>query len=264
MVGALPCAYNSPMTRVMTFLMGALGALAVATPAQAKTPFGAGTVFITSELITPADPTALTGLTFIGRRSTEIFDFRNDGNVRRKVWTFTATYSDGRTVTSRVNPEFNQRKAKAQSLKYARIIGQLPAGLRAGIFTLTINRGDFAPAADEAGDVTISTDGALDYQRDGQLEEAIAHESGHATLDKVILHTDEWKAAQAADPTYLSDYARKHPNSEDLAETLVPWLIARFRPESVRPAVVRTIEQSVPNRLAVLDAAGIDMTGWLQ
>src|SRR5438105_2658362 len=106
-------------------LLGALVlAGVVAAPAQAKTPFGDGTVFITGNLITPADPTALTGLTFSGRKTLKIFDFRPDREIRRTVWTYTATYSDGRTIVSRVNPEFNRRKAKAQSLKFARIVGQ--------------------------------------------------------------------------------------------------------------------------------------------
>lgn len=252
---------------IVTLILLALAGAAAVPAEAANEPFGDGTVFITSDLITPEDPTALVAFEAAGRGYRRVFDFRvgNGGKVvRRKVYLFKGTYVDGQVLSVRVNREFTAAAARRQARKYTRIIGQLPIGTRVGIVTMGINRGDDPPAANEDGEVTISTDGAVSYEDDGQLEEALAHESAHATLDELILHTDAWRAAQQADPTYLSSYARKYPDSEDLAESFVPWLIARYRPERVDPSVVQTIEQSIPNRLAILDQAGIDVTGWVR
>ena len=43
--------------------------------------------------------------------------------------------------------------------------------------------------------------------------------------------TAEWLAAQAADPTFISDYAMEFPEREDFAETIPAWFAVRFRPE---------------------------------
>jgi len=59
---------------------------------------------------------------------------------------------------------------------------------------------------------------------DGVLEEALAHEAAHTSLNAALAESADWLAAQAADDAFISDDARDNPLREDVAETVVPWI----------------------------------------
>ena len=88
----------------------------------------------------------------------------------------------------------------------------------------------------------------------GYLEELIAHELAHASLDKLIYNQDDWqKAVDSDSPFWISKYALDNPLSEDVAETVVPLLaiILYNRPTDVddelRSFLSDTIK-GIPNR----------------
>lgn len=93
-----------------------------------------------------------------------------------------------------------------------------------------------------------------EYERDHILEETLAHESSHTSLDEMHAASDGCLAAQKADDTFISTYARDNPTSEDVAESLVPWLAVRLHPSRVLADIRAKIEQAIPDRLAYFDA----------
>ena len=64
----------------------------------------------------------------------------------------------------------------------------------------------------------IHTGQSIDYENQGILEETLVHESTHTSLDGKYANAPEWLAAQEADNTFISTYARDFPEREDLAE----------------------------------------------
>ena len=53
---------------------------------------------------------------------------------------------------------------------------------------------------------------------------------------------------------FISTYARDNPQREDIAESVLPWLAVRYRPERISSTLAAIIVQAIPNRLAYFDA----------
>ena len=69
-----------------------------------------------------------------------------------------------------------------------------------------------------------------------------------------------WRAAQRADGVFISDYARDHPDREDIAESFLTYLAVRYRPERLTDAERAAILTAIPNRLIYFDEQGFDMS----
>ena len=68
------------------------------------------------------------------------------------------------------------------------------------------------------------------------MDETLIHEAVHASIDQLLYGTDAWKEAVAADGKYISDYARRLPDIEDIAATYLVWFATRFRKETFTKA----------------------------
>lgn len=221
-------------------------------------PFG-GTIFIDPDIVTPADPSTFVGLTDEGRGSRTMFDRRVDDWVVLEPYLFRATYSDGLEVEVQVNPEFGSvDAARDEAETYAWAIGQLPTSLRADVETAWIHQG-VEPFGGGNQNLLIHVGQADLYVADGILEETLIHEATHTSIDAAHSVAAGWVAAQAADPTYISDYARDFPQREDLAETMVPYIAVRFRSDRISAELLATITAAIPARIAYLDGLGLDM-----
>ena len=232
----------------------------LAGPASAEEPPYAGTAFIEPGTITASDPSAYRSIKYVGRGRREVFDRRKgrDGRiVTINVFRFTATYADGAKLEARVNPEFGSRaKALTQARKYARVMGLLPRVLRAKVKALFIHKGNEDYAGGQTGgvgDIAIHIGRTPEYERAGALEEILVHEATHAALDPKHATAAGWRSAQRADPTFISTYARDNPESEDVAESFLPWLALRYRRDRMGEEYANTVQQTMPNRLAYFD-----------
>ena len=118
----------------------------------------------------------------------------------------------------RVNPEFGSKEAaQAEVEKYAHALGQMPAVLMPGIKHVDINAGEEVWGGNsDIGSIHIHTV----WSSANIIEEAFVHEATHVTLDPAHGDSPGWRAAQAADGVFISEYARDHPDREDLAEEL--------------------------------------------
>lgn len=226
---------------------------------HAEPPFS-GTIFLDPDIIRTTDPTAFTGLAYAGRGERVMFDRRVNGWVTLDAYLFDAGFTDGNDVEVQVNPEFGtEAAARAQAEFYARAAGQLPRALRTDLETMWIHQGD-QPFGGGNRNLLVHT-GSIGqgYIADGILEETLAHEAAHTSLDAYHANAPGWIAAQQDDGEFISTYARDNPTGEDVAESLVPWLAVRVARDRIDPVVADQIDTTIPNRLAYFDALRLDL-----
>jgi hypothetical protein len=235
-------------------------ALIVGRPwAQAAPPF-AGTIFLDPDIITAEDPTLYLDLTDAGQGDRLVFDRRVNRFITINAYLFTARYQTGRSIEFQVNPEFgSQSEARDQALKYAPIVGRLPVVLLKDADSVTLHLGH-QPFGGGNRNILIHTAQADAYVADGILEETLVHEAAHTSLDEDHAASSGWLAAQAADPDFISTYARDNPTREDVAETFLLYLASRHRSDRISADLANTIATTVPNRLAYFDARNFNLS----
>lgn len=220
-------------------------------------PFG-GTLFLTPDILTSADPTSFVSLTFAGQAERVMFDRRTASFETFTPYLFEALYGADTRVEVQVNPEFSRDEAEEQALRYAEPLGRVPAFYFRDLETLWIHAGDEL-AGGGNNNILIHTGGGEDYIRDGILEELYLHEGAHTSLDAYHAQDPLWLAAQAADEGFLSSYARDNPTREDVAESIGPYLAIRYLRDRIDPELVATIEAVMPNRIRYWDCQGLTM-----
>ena len=236
---------------VATVLVLLVGLSTLATP-----PFY-GTTSIDPDIILPTDPSSFEAVSYVRRDMRRIFDRRTgmEQNVEN-VHILVATFSDGADIEFRVHPEFEtQASAEATARRYARVIGQLPLVLRRRVRSVTVLMGTHPFGGDSGrGDILIHVGQAMQYLKEGILEETLMHEACHVSLDVFHARAGAWIAAQEADGEFISIYARDHPFREDVAESFLPYYAVRYRPDRSSAEMTQTIEETIPNRIAYFDA----------
>ncbi len=218
-----------------------------------------GTIFIDPDIITPADPTTFQVIVPAGRGLRTMFDRRVDDWITVNAYLFDTTFDDGFMVEVQVNPEFGSTSAAfEQAEKYAIVIGRLPTELRRDVETVWIHMGT-EPFGGGNNNLLIHTGQAADYLNRGILEEVFVHEGAHSSLDAAHAAAPGWLAAQEADPTFISNYAGKFPDREDIAESFLTYLAIRYRADRISPELEQTILAAIPNRIEYFDGLDLDM-----
>ena len=225
--------------------------------AAAEPPFF-GTIFIDPDIITASDPTAFLDAVYAGRGQRLMFDRRTNSFVWYNAYLFQATYDDGLSAEIQVNPEFGSvPEAEVEALKYGEVVGRLPTSLRLRVETFWIHKG-VNPFGGGNNNLLIHTGQGELYEASGILEETFVHEAAHTSLDPIHANASAWLAAQSADPDFISTYAESYPEREDIAESFLPYLAVRYRPERITQELAGTIEQTIPHRIDYFDAMDFD------
>ena len=192
-----------------------------------------------------------------------MYDRRVIGWITVNAYLFNASFDDGLTAEIQVNPEFGSSEtALIEAQKYAEAIGRLPTVLRSVVERVWIHKGNESPGGGE--NFLIHTGRAENYIARGVLEEAFVHEAAHGLLDAAHASAPAWLAAQSADPTFISTYAREFLNSEDIAESFLAYLAVRYRSDRISQSLANTILLTIPNRIAYFDdhVPKLTGTGW--
>jgi len=221
----------------------------------------AGTIFLDRNILTASDPTAFVSAAYTGTGRRQVFDRRVNAWVTiGNAFLVNAAFVDtDRLIEVIVNPEFGtQEAALAEAQKYARLVGQLPAVLRAKVQSITIHQGT-QPFGGGNNNILIHTGQSAQYEAQGIIEETLVHEAAHTSLDGDHANAAGWVAAQRADPDFISTYARDNPTREDVAETFLLQLAFRHRRDRITAALSSTIERTVPNRIVYLDQQNFDL-----
>lgn len=218
-----------------------------------------GTVFLDPDIIVPSDPTDFVDLEPAGRGERLVYDRRAAAWITIRAYLFDATFGSGLTTEFQVNPEFSTwEEAEAAARDYAPAIGQIPAALRGDVDAVWIHRGDEAFGGGNRS-LLVHTGRGAQYRQQGFLAEVFVHEGVHTSLDSTHADAPGWRAAQAADPTFISTYARDHPDREDLAESFSAWLAVRHRRDRITEGMADTITAAIPNRLAYFDSLDLNL-----
>lgn len=220
-----------------------------------------GTIYLDPDIILSDGPTRFVSASYTGQGMRTMYDRRIDAFASFNAYLFAATYSDGLGIEFQVNPEFGSvAAAQAQVAFYAPVIGRLPRALRIDVQTSWIHQGDESFGGGNNNLLIHTGAVAQSYIDLGVLEETLAHEAVHTSLDAAYATSTGWIGAQAADGEFISTYARDNPTTEDVAESFVPYLAVRCARSRVDAQVLATIEATIPNRLAILDAQGFDLS----
>lgn len=217
-----------------------------------------GTAFIDPDILTIQDSTAFESMIALGAGSRDMYDVRISAVGTYDVWLFQADFDDALSVEIRVNAEFDSLAAVDLADLYARRLGVLPNVLRAGMVSISVHDGleKFLGLETE---MVVHTEQGEAYRLQGFLEEVMAHEAVHISLDEAHANSPGWIAAQESDPTSISGFARDFPRDEDLAETFGAWLAVRWAGDNVTAFLRALIVQAVPARLDYLDAQNFVM-----
>ncbi len=230
---------------------------------------GAGTTSEAPGIITSSDPSACTVSKGNPAQGMVGMNPRGPGPAGDWVnaWLFKAS-CDGsaHTVKIRVHNAFTESEAASAAEKYGKAIGRLPKVLRTGIKPakglqiLSIHKGSHTWYATRAfGNIRIYT-GTL--RKAEYHEEILVHEAAHVSLDDRVKTDDAWGAAQTADGAFISTYAQANPSREDVAESFLAYLAARYLPSRITRKWETTIYETIPNRIVYFDAllSASDMT----
>jgi hypothetical protein len=104
------------------------------------------------------------------------------------------------------------------------------------------------------GHITVYSEGADERARYNHLEESLFHEAVHASLDAAHRLSDGWRRAQASDGQFLTSYAARRPEREDLAETALFAFAILHHPDRFPTADTETTMRAVPHRIEYIKA----------
>jgi hypothetical protein len=216
--------------------------------AETKPPFSwtKDTVF---DIIRTSDESTFSCLEYTGRGERRIWDKRVKGEPIVNAFLFVARYKDGTNIEIAINPEYDTlERAKAEALRFAYPLGQLPTLLRAGIRRFSVHMGNKGFHAG-TGHIIVYSGGADERDSYNHLEESLFHEAVHASLDADHRLSVGWKHAQTSDGQFLTSYGARRPEREDLAETALFAFAILHYPERFPPADTETTVRAVPHRI---------------
>ena len=227
----------------------------------AKPPYD-GTIFYFPDLINSTDPTTFQELIYVGKDHREMYDRRKGGRwLNKEAFLFNAIYEE-RTIEIQVNPEFkNSDNAFKEALFYSTAIGRLPNFLLTNVKTVWIHKGNKGWGGGNEN-LLIHTGRSKEYISKDIVEETFIHEAAHTSLDwdwDGIINKTKWQIAKRKDKEYISNYAKKFPRREDVAESVLPWIAVRYRLDRISKEHSEKILKTIPNRLKFFDEQNFDM-----
>lgn len=227
-------------------------ALLCTAPALAQELYPSSVVGTDFDVLREDDPDAFSELEFVAKRRAEMPDKRGDTPLLQEAWVFRARFTDGTRVQFALDGGFpDEASARAEALRYTSRLGKLPTALRRGVERVVVHRGgEDTTAFSDAGLIVLYADNATRRIETHDLEETLFHESVHAAWDAVHARSQAWRAAQEQDGRFVTRYAARHPQGEDLAESALLAFALIHHPERIPEADAARIRAAIPARIA--------------
>lgn len=248
------CGLVSRMIPLCTFLVS----LVALTPALAEdTPLYRSSVVGTDfDFITEDDPNTFDRLEDKGKELSEMPD-KSDRSAahRQEAFVFVAHFNDGTVVSLFIDADFETLDAaRKEALRYTPRLGKLPTALRRGVSRVVIHKGgEDVSAFSDIGLMVLYSENATKRIKTHDLEETVFHESVHAAWDKTHAASDGWIEAQKKDGGFVTEYAKKNPTKEDLAESALFAYTLTHHPERIPKDEATKIASAIPNRIAFVE-----------
>ncbi|RVT85494.1 hypothetical protein DXV76_06965 [Rhodobacteraceae bacterium CCMM004] len=202
------------------------------------------------DFILPDDPGACWSIAEAGGGRTEMYDPRRDTLYVDDAIHFEVTYLD-HEMRINVHPGVSDPASRAREV--AASVSRLPAPMRMPVRYVNVLDGDGAAWEEGLGGFFTLYDGLIARRLvDRDLDETVFHEAAHVALDPVLSNDPDWRANQAADGAFVTQYAADHPDKEDIAESaLFAWTM-QYHPGRLPAEVETAVRQVMPNRLEYL------------
>ena len=227
-------------------------ALLSATAAFAAPPYASSVVGTEIDFIRSDDPAPRFCINPLGPDRAEMPDKRNDVLFADGVLVFEAVFADATQVNLFAHPDLGEREARLLVEAVVPRLAKLPTFMRRTLSHVVLHSGDETAFAESDGGFFVLYSGNVAKRiATNDLEETVFHEAVHATLDRAVLGSRGWRAAQRSDGAFLTRYAAANPDKEDLAETAL-FAFALRTPGRLDASVERTVRTLVPARLAYL------------
>lgn len=177
------------------------------------------------------------------------------------AYVFAINYEDGATVAVFADEGFDTAEiAKGYTTKIANALGKLPLPLRTKLDRVILHQGDRAATSEHIGHFIMLYAENIDKRvSTHDLEETVFHEMMHASLEFGHALSDEWVAAQEADGDFITTYAAKNPEQEDLPESGLFAYTLINHPGRMPAEVEAGVKRIMPNRLEYLRAVFADL-----
>ena len=198
------------------------------------------------------DPDTFLALEYEGKGAYEMPDKRDhSAPLEKPAHRFGSTYSDGTRVTLFISADFEtEAEARAEALRYTPCLGKLPTALRRGVKRVVVHKGGRDTTAfSDVGVIALYSENATKRISTHDLEETVFHESVHAAWDAAHAASPEWRAAQKKDGRFVTEYARKNPDGEDLAESALFAYALLHHPERIPKGDAEKIRKAIPARI---------------
>ena len=219
-------------------------------------PYRSSVVGTDFDFITESDPDTFDRLEDKGQGPAEMPD-KSDRSAPlvQEAFLFVAHFNDGTHVRLAIDADFKtQDSARQEALRYTPRLGKLPTALRRGVERVVIHKGgENVTAFSDVGLIVLYADNATKRIGTHDLEETVFHESVHAAWDKPHATSAEWQDAQKKDGRYITDYARKNPQGEDLAESALFAYTLLHHPDRIPKEEAARIARIIPNRIAFVE-----------
>jgi len=203
------------------------------------------------DFIAETDPSVLAELVFVGNERGEMVDKRTDDLFDDNAYVFRADYADETSIQILVSSDFVERE---EATHYAKMllgpVGKLPMSMRKKLAHVAVLKGNESAFAEDKGHFFTVYSENMDIRFGNKdLEETVFHESVHATLDEIYAESEAWLFAQQADDDFITSYAKRNPNKEDLAEFALFAYTYQNYPDRLPAHVKNWMKKMTPNRL---------------
>ena len=217
--------------------------------------YGSSVVGTDFDYITDADPSCFESVEFQGVGKFEMPDKTAERELFQPAYGFLAKYKDGTRVHLAIDAAFKSEVAARQEAeKYLVRLGKLPTALRKGVERLVVHKGKpDTTAFSDQGLIVVYSDNTARRIKTHDLEETLFHESVHAAWDAEHRNSKAWKQAQEADGVFITNYARKNPRTEDLAESALFAFALIHHPERIPAKEAADIRAAIRARIRFVE-----------
>lgn len=206
------------------------------------------------DLIASDSPTVQSEVRFKKNGRREMPDKRREQLFDDNAHVFELEYKDGTSVEVWGHSDFkNQLEVRTYVQLISEAVGKLPKGMRDTLHHVVLHRGNETAYAEHLGHFfVLYSENIRTRYNNHDLEETVFHESVHAALDYIVLDDPDWLSAQKRDGNFITWYAARNPDKEDLAESALFAFSKLQDPTSMPPGVINWLEENIPNRLRYL------------
>ena len=242
-----------------SFVLLSVLAFAAFLPSRDEPLYPSSVVGTDFDFIRDDDPDVFESLESKGKAEPEMPDKTDDdAPLKKPAWTFVAKFLDGTSVRIAIDVRVGtEEEARKEALRYTPRLGKLPTSLRRGVQRIVVHKegkgGEDATAFSDVGLIVLYANNAAKRDSTHDLEETVFHESVHAAWDKTHERSEEWLAAQKKDGRFVTNYAMKNADQEDLAESALFAYTLVHHPDRIPAKEAAKIKRAIPARIAFVE-----------